>query len=91
MSVTEDVQDGSLNLPERTVAQLNELVRNGRFKNQQAAVAAAVERLYADKPPHLNARQQAFARLCGALRLGSTRQSLRDAECERLDWESGQR
>ncbi len=91
MSVTPNSQDHSLKLPKRTVAQLDELVRNGRFKNHQTAVAAAVERLYAEEHSHLTARQEAFARLCGALQLGTTRESLRSAELDRLDWESGQR
>ncbi len=92
MHARPDLPNVSLALPERIVAQLDELVRHGHFANRQAAVAAAVERLHADeKTQHLTARQAAFTRLCGALRLGTTRQSLRRAELDRLTWESGRR
>jgi hypothetical protein len=83
-------QTVALELPERTIVQLDALVRQGHFANRQAAVVAAVERLYTAEPCRLQIRQEAFARLCGALHLGTTRQSLRQAECERLKWESGQ-
>jgi hypothetical protein len=63
-----DAHTVALQLPERTLAQLDTLVRDGHFANRQAA----------------------FARLCGALHLGTTRQSLGDAEIDRLAWESGQ-
>jgi len=91
MSVTPDPQILPLRLPERTVAQLDELVRQGRFKDHQTAVAAAVERLYVEERHDVTARQKAFTRLCGALQLGTTRESLCDAELDRLDWESGRR
>lgn len=87
----ENSQDLSFQLPERTVAQLDELVRMGRFTSRQTAVAAAVERLHTEECPSLETRRAALARVCGALQLGSTRESLRNAECDRLDWESGQR
>jgi Arc/MetJ-type ribon-helix-helix transcriptional regulator len=90
MSVKSDSQTVSLELPERTIVQLNELVRHGRFANRQAAVVAAVERLYTEEPRHLQARQDALARLCGALHLSTNRHSLRQAELDRLTWESGQ-
>ncbi len=89
MSAGSDNQDFSFSLPERTLAQLDELVRQGRFTNRQTAVAAAVDRLYAEEH-HLTTRQEAFARLCGVLQLGTTRESLRTAKLDRLDWESGQ-
>jgi Arc/MetJ-type ribon-helix-helix transcriptional regulator len=91
MSVRPDSQTVALELPERTIAQLDALVRHGRFANRQAAVVAAVERLYTAEPRRLKARQAALARLCGVLHLGTTRQSLRQAELDRLTWESGQR
>ncbi|MGH7962270.1 MAG: hypothetical protein ACRERD_10685 [Candidatus Binatia bacterium] len=90
MSIKLNKQDSSLRLPKRTLAQLDELVHNGRFKNHQMAVAAAVERLYADEHHRPIIRQEAFSRLCGALQLGTTQESLRLAELDRLDWESGQ-
>ena len=82
MSVVEHTQDVSLNLPEHTVSQLNELVRSGRFKNRQTAVAA-VERLYAEEHRRRETRREALGRVCGALRLGTTRESLRKPEYER--------
>ena len=88
MSAVEHTQDVSLNLPEHTVSQLNELVRSGRFKNRQTAVAAAIERLYAKEHRHRDTRREALGRVCGALQLGTTRESLRKAEYERLDWET---
>jgi hypothetical protein len=83
-------QTVALELPERTIGQLDALVHHGHFANRQAAVVAAVERLYTAAPCCLQVRQEAFTRLCGALHLGTTRQSLRQAERERLTWESGQ-
>jgi len=91
MSVRPAKKGSSLRLPEHTLAQLDELVRRGRFKNRQTAAAAAVERLYAEEHHHLTARQEAFTRLCGALQLGNSRESLHIAELDRLDWESRQR
>jgi Arc/MetJ-type ribon-helix-helix transcriptional regulator len=82
----------SLVLPEHTVAQLDDMVRHGHFATRQEAITAAVERLYAEEATrHMTTRQAAFARLCGALQLGTTRASLRRAEHDRLTWESGAR
>ena len=91
MRVREKKQDLSFQLPERTIAQLDELVRIGRFTSRQTAVTAAVEHLLAQECPSLESRRAALARVCGSLRLGTTRESLRNAECDRLDWESRQR
>lgn len=87
MNERSNSSDFSLQLPERTVAQLNELIRAGRFSNHQTAVSVAVERLYAEEHARLTARQKAFTRLCGALQLGTTRESLRVAELDRLGGE----
>jgi hypothetical protein len=81
----------TLELPERTFGQLDELVQQGHFATRQAALVAAIERLYTLTPHRLTTRQEALTRLCGALHLGTTRHSLRAAERERLAWESGQR
>ena len=68
----------SLVLPEHTVGQLDEFVRHGHFANREEAMVAAVARLHADEATrHVTTRQAAFARLCGALQLGTTRASLR--------------
>jgi Arc/MetJ-type ribon-helix-helix transcriptional regulator len=92
MPVTPDLHHVSLMLPEHTVMQLDELVRHGHFINRQEVVVAAVNRLYADEEiRHRTTRQEAFARLCGALHLGTTRESLRQAELDRLAWESQHR
>lgn len=80
-----------LELPAQTKAQLDELVRRGRFPNHATAVVAAVERLFAEEQPPEQTRHTAFRRLCGALRLGTSRASLQQAERDRLDWESEQR
>ena len=90
MQVTENGQQPSFELPERTVVQLDELVRSGRFSSHQTAVAAAVERLHTEECRALDTRRKALARVCGTLRLGSTKESLRTAEHDRLEWESGQ-
>ena len=80
----------TLEIPEHTLVQLDTLVRQGRFATRQAAVVAAVERLSAlILSPH-PARQEALTRLCGALHVGTTPQSLQAAEQDRLVWESGQ-
>jgi Arc/MetJ-type ribon-helix-helix transcriptional regulator len=91
MSTLPDSPERALSLPERTQAQLDELVRVGQFTDLQAAVATAVDRLYTETQVNATQRQQASARLNGALRLGTTRESLQEAEQERLDWESEQR
>jgi Arc/MetJ-type ribon-helix-helix transcriptional regulator len=92
MSATPNSHPVSLMLPEHTVTQLDELVRHGPFVSRQEAVVAAVDRLYADEGArHLTTRQEAFARLGGALHLGPTRESLRQAELDRLAWESQHR
>lgn len=90
MHVAENGKDPSFELPERTVIQLDELVRSGRFSSYPTAVAAAVERLYAEARQSLETRQKALARVSGSLRLGMTKESLRDAEHDRLDWEGEQ-
>ena len=82
----------SLVLSEHTMAQLDDMVRHGHFANHQEALTVAVERLYAEEETrHMTARQAAFARLCGALQLGTTQASLRQAEHDRLTWESNSR
>jgi Arc/MetJ-type ribon-helix-helix transcriptional regulator len=92
MPVGPVTQTIALVLSERTVTRLDELVRHGHFANRQEAVTAAVERLYTEEEiRHLTARQEAFARLCGALQLGTTRESLRQDELDRLTWETGSR
>ncbi len=90
MSASSDSHAVALELPERIITQLDTLIRHGHFADRQAAIVAAVERLYREEP-HMTARQEAVARLCGALHLGTTRQSLRDAELDRLASESGHR
>ena len=86
-----DAPDRALTLPERTKTQRDELVRAGQFPDLQAAVATAVDRLSTETQANATQRQQALSRLNGALRLGTTRESLWEAEQERLDWESEQR
>lgn len=90
MPSTESLQTLPIHLPNRTVSQLDELIREGRFTDHQTAIVTAVERLYAEEQASTSVRQKAVDRLCGALRLGTSRESLQKAEQERLDWESGQ-
>ncbi len=90
MPSTENMQGLPIHLPNRTVNQLDELIREGRFTDHQTALVTAVERLYVKEHSSSTACQKAVDRLCGALRLGTSRESLRKAEQERLDWESGQ-
>jgi Arc/MetJ-type ribon-helix-helix transcriptional regulator len=82
----------SLALSEHTIAQLDDMVRHGHFATHQEAITVAVERLYAEEETrHMTARQAAFSKLCGALQLGTTSASLRQAEHDRLTWESHSR
>ena len=90
MSKKANSQTISLELPERTLTQIDTLIRCGHFLDRPEAIAAAVDRLYHEEPQLSTPSQDAFARLCGALHLGTTPQSLRDAELDRLDWESEQ-
>ena len=74
--VTPDSYHVSLML-QHTVVQLNELVCHRHFVNRQEAVVAAVNRLDADEETQsLTTCQEAFIRLCGALHLGTARESL---------------
>lgn len=91
MSKTAHSQTIALELPERTLTQIDTLIRGGHFIDRPEAIAAAVERLYHEEPQRSTPSQDAFTRVCGALHLGTTPQSLRDAERDRLDWESEQR
>ena len=67
-----------------TLAQLDQLVRSGRYANRTAAIEAAVERLAADCADDAQARPKAFEESCGALSIGITPASMRAAEMERL-------
>jgi Arc/MetJ-type ribon-helix-helix transcriptional regulator len=91
MSVSPETSIITLEIPERTLGQLDELVQQGRFTIRQTTLVAAIERLYTITPHQLTARQEALTRLCGALHLGTLQHSLRAAERDRLAWESGQR
>jgi Arc/MetJ-type ribon-helix-helix transcriptional regulator len=91
MSNGADLRNVLLTLTAHALGQLDELVRCGRFKDRDTAVVAAVARLYAEASHEPTMRQQAFARLCGALQIGTTRESLRAAEHDRLDWEIARR
>ena len=91
MANTSDLHPIALELTEHTVSQLDTLMRCGHFPDRQAVIAAAVDRLYHQEPQLTVTRQEAFDRLCGALHLDTTRQSLRDAELDRLDWEGEQK
>ncbi len=91
MSNKSELHPIALELTEHTVSQLDTLIRCGHFIDRQEVIAAAVDRLYHEEPEFSVTRQEAFNRLCGALHLGTSRQSLRDAEFDRLDWEGEQK
>ncbi len=71
-----------------TLEQLDQLVRSGRYANRTAAIEAAVDRLAGDEAALAARRRSAFEASCGALSLGTTSESLREAETERLEWEA---
>jgi Arc/MetJ-type ribon-helix-helix transcriptional regulator len=81
-------QDFATRLSRETLAQLDELVRSGTYRNRTAAIEAAVGRLYEIDRQDVERRRQAFARSCGALNIGVDRDAVRRAELDRLDWEA---
>jgi Arc/MetJ-type ribon-helix-helix transcriptional regulator len=81
-------QDFATRLSPETLAQLDALVRSGRFKNRTAAIEAAVERVFAAENADPVRKRRAFERACGALTLGVGDEALRAAEHDRLEWEA---
>ena len=73
------------------VREYPELEREDVYQAAKYGAWLVSEKTPAKAPPSLTTRQQAFLRLCGSLQLGMTRESLRTAELDRLDWESGQK
>jgi Arc/MetJ-type ribon-helix-helix transcriptional regulator len=84
-------QDFSTRLSPETLHQLDSLVRQGRFGTRTAAIEAAVRRLFEQAQDDSERRRRAFERVCGALPIGITRESWRDAEVDRLEFEAGRR
>jgi uncharacterized protein (DUF433 family) len=73
------------------VREYPELEKEDVYQAAKYGAWLVTERISTGEHLPLTTRQQAFARLCGALQLGTTPESLRAAELDRLDWESGQR
>jgi len=86
-SRTSGKQSFATRLSQRTLAQLNELVQRGRFKNRTAAIETAIERLYEAEQPDEEELRQALDRACGSLSLGVDRERWEAAELDRLEWE----
>jgi Arc/MetJ-type ribon-helix-helix transcriptional regulator len=84
-------RDFATRLPPETLAQLDALVRQGRFKTRTAAIEAAVERLFAAEQRDPERLRRAFERAAGALDLGVDRAAARAARLDRLAWESAGR
>jgi Arc/MetJ-type ribon-helix-helix transcriptional regulator len=82
-------RDFSTRLSPRTLEQLDDLVRRGRFKTRTEALEAAVEHLHEREGHDPDRLRAAFERACGALSLGIDRAAWRAAERDRLEWESG--
>lgn len=81
-------QSFSTRISGATLDQLDELVRWGKYPNRTAAIEAAVARLANDAEEALERRRRAAEATRGALSLGMTSESIREAEYDRLDWEA---
>ena len=84
-------RDFATRLSADTLAQLDALVRQGRFKTRTAAIEAAVERLFAAEQRDPERLRRAFDRARGALDLGVDRGAAGRARIDRLDWEASRR
>jgi Arc/MetJ-type ribon-helix-helix transcriptional regulator len=88
---TQPKKDFATRLSQETLARLDDLVRRGRFKTRTAAIEAAVERLFETEKEtaeeEYRRKRAAFDRACGALSLGIDRESFREAEIDRLEYE----
>jgi Arc/MetJ-type ribon-helix-helix transcriptional regulator len=81
-------KDFATRLSPHVLAQLDELVRRGRFRNRTVAIEAAVQRLYQADEEEFERKRRAFERGCGALSLGIDREGWLRAEEDRLEWET---
>jgi Arc/MetJ-type ribon-helix-helix transcriptional regulator len=84
-------RDFATRLSRETLNQLDGLVRQGRFGTRTAAIEAAVQLLFDQEQDALARRRRAFERACGALPIGITRESWRDAKRDRLEHDAGGR
>lgn len=78
----------STRISPKTLDQLDELVRWGSYPNRTSAIEAAVARLADDADEGLRQKRRAFEETAGSLSLGTTPESLKKAEHERLEWEA---
>ena len=83
----EPKRDFATRLAPQTLAQLDALVQQGRFKNRTEAIETAIARLYEAERRDPGRLRRAFERACGALPGGTDRAALKRAEDDRLDWE----
>ena len=80
-------RDFATRLSRETLWQLDELTRWGKFKTRTAVIEAAVKRLYEAERRDPERLRRALEASCGALPGGTTRESFKAAEFDRLDWE----
>lgn len=83
-------KDFATRLSPQALAQLDALVRQGRFKTRTEAIEAAVDALFVAERRLPDRLRHAFERACGALSLGLDREGWRRAELDRLEWEAEQ-
>jgi len=76
----------STRISPRTLDQLDQLVRSGRYANRTAAIEAAVDRLANDEAEVLERRRRALEASCGAFSLGIDSSRMREAKMEYLEW-----
>jgi Arc/MetJ-type ribon-helix-helix transcriptional regulator len=89
--MVEPRRDFATRLSGETLAQLDALVNQGRFKTRTAAIEAAVDRLAAAEGRDPARLRSALDRARGALDLGVDRAAARRARHDRLEWEAGRR
>ena len=85
---TTSKQDFSTRLSAETLSRLDSLLRAGRYKTRTAAIEDAVRRLSEAQEIDWARRRLAFEQSCGALKIGVTRESYREAELDRLEFEA---
>ena len=85
---TQPKQDFATRLSQETLAQLDALVRAGRYKTRTAAIEEAVRRLALEQDGDLERRRRALDATRGAIKIRSTRESYYAAELDRLEFEA---
>jgi Arc/MetJ-type ribon-helix-helix transcriptional regulator len=85
---TQPKQDFSTRLSAATLSQLDALVRTGRYRTRTAVLEEAVRRLFNDQEDEWERKRRAFEATRGALSIGITPESFREAEIDRLEFEA---